>query len=1017
MGIPDDPKISPFTRYRIDFKLDNLKSARERLQYLCMEDFATGCIYDADIYFERRKQHPFLSYASEHWDIHASYDIWDTGLLELMCSLFKPEKSLQFLSWIQEKILLAMCQLDFEFDDETGTVAEYLNDIAEQLSDVSKIHVAASIPLPGVVSWLVEQGSDVNMQSNTIGTPLISATACLGSLRTLLGEEFSRIIGVSKEVWRLEHRLDTIEVPVRAGADPNIQGPDGITALQQMLILEPDFIESKQTFCETSLKIIQGLCKAGAICTKEVLEDYFHRALLQKFPSNSFSISELLPDDKLHIQKGISPLVDRMMREIDGFGQTEGYKSRPQLSDEAYGRMMRDAAGLGEVEALQKYFEKSRSIDLKDDRMRTALHIAAFRGRLDAAKFLIQHQADPKACDIDGNTPLHLACIGNREETIHHLWGYSEMKNSKGESPLMLAAAHCSPSTLLSLMERASQEAICERATNGYSMLHFAAAAWKALNVAHLIDKGLDVSAVSNDMWTPIMAAMKGNGNSNASDLDSSLELILKTLIDRGANSTLDLQDKEGQTCLHILCQYADGDEGEQAAKILLEHGASCELKNTEQNTALEEALQARYENTGIVDLLIGKHPDLNQQDEQGQTILHRIFGVRRPSSFDRIARSAIERKGDLSVKNREGMTVLISAFYCHQRTNILKILLSSVPDDDLSKHSFKGSGLLNLSMRYSLQTEAVSIILDRTKDVNSRENHSWGWNALHTACAFIPSPKIMRRILSLSDNLSIEDHFGRSLLFLAAQNGNAWMVSELIAKKVNLDNRGWLRPHGRCNTTTKDLTPLLATACRKDKRIHRECAELLIEAGADLEARDSDGWGLIAYCSRVGDEEALRYLSTTKIDLASVFPVVLSDNKIDHTALHLVAEKGYLECVRVLLKTEAFPSVDVAPQHGVTPLLIAVMFDRLDICKVLCSSGAEVNVIDTTNGNSPLHEAAVIGSKPITLLLLQQGADVILQNNAAFTAEYEALARCHYEIAEILNTKASDIKGASDRM
>ena len=53
--------------------------------------------------------------------------------------------------------------------------------------------------------------------------------------------------------------------------------------------------------------------------------------------------------------------------------------------------MMREAAGLGEVEALQKYFEKSHSIDLKDDRMRTALHIAAFRGRLDAAKFLIQN--------------------------------------------------------------------------------------------------------------------------------------------------------------------------------------------------------------------------------------------------------------------------------------------------------------------------------------------------------------------------------------------------------------------------------------------------------------------------------------------------------------------------------------------------------------------------------------------------------------------------------------------------
>jgi hypothetical protein len=53
-------------------------------------------------------------------------------------------------------------------------------------------------------------------------------------------------------------------------------------------------------------------------------------------------------------------------------------------------------------------------------------------------------------------------------------------------------------------------------------------------------------------MWTPIIAAIKGDDNSNGSDLDSSLELVLETLIDRGADSILDLQDEEGQMCLHI---------------------------------------------------------------------------------------------------------------------------------------------------------------------------------------------------------------------------------------------------------------------------------------------------------------------------------------------------------------------------------------------------------------------------------------------------------------------------------
>lgn len=1082
VDIPDDPTTTPFTRYRVDIKQDNVMSAVDCLRYLSMEDFATGCTYDADVYSERHKKHSFFKYAVKNWDYHAVYDPWDRDLLDLMCNFFQPQRNMQFLAWIQERVFRDWWPLGLEF--KYGCLAEDFTYIAEILIDVSTLHIAASLALPGLVSWLLEQGSNANQRSNSLGTPLSCATMGVVAFQRLREDDYSRLKVTEEELWRSEFRLATLEVLISGGADPNLQGRGCLTPLDYIIDFAPKIDE-------INLKMIQILCEAGEICTKEIVEGALYRAFAEDDAAKLFSKAKLLPEDKPEILEMIASSVDHetMRRLFDDVN--DDHKPSSDLSDQIYGRKMREAARWDQVEVLQQYYDKNRSIDLTDDKLhRTALHFAASNGQIEAVQFLIRHYASPKASDVDENTPLHLACIGDHEETIKYLWEYSESTNFRGESPLMLAAANCSASTFSSLLTQSSQEAMSGKASNGDSLLHFAACAAKVGNVTYLVNKGLDVNVVSNDMCTPIMALVKDSDYYNSSNPDTSCESVLKVLIDHGADlgrrdcngdgilhllfqpevdetlrvclewinivtmqskiqldcknkagqtpimlmarfdkywpeqdfeevlealkhfldkgASLDLQDEQGQTCLHILCKHASGDEGERAVKMLLDHGASCELKNADLKTALDEALEVKcdVDNAGIIDLVISKHPDLHQQNDKGKTILHRIFGVRRPLSFVRVAKSVVERKGDLSIRDRQGMTVLISAFMGNQETAITEILLSGVPDKDLQRHDYKGRGLLNQSMSASLHEDIISTILERTKEINSRDI-TIGGTALHWASATIPSPKIMRIILSLCDNFSIKDYRDREPLFIAAASGNDWMVSELIAAKVGLEHRAsWQNSNG---DNYEGLTPLLATVCDIEQPPHQKCAELLIQAGADIEARDYNDWGLVAYCADRGDESMLHYLSTTNINFASTFPVMSSGGNVDGTALHLAAELGHAECVRILLSTGAFPNIDVAHQDGLTPLLLAAQNCEVDVCRILCSNGANVNIVDPTNGKSPLHEAAEVGSISLTLLLLNYGADISLRNKAGLTAEFEALARGHSDVVKILQSNSSN--------
>lgn len=175
--------------------------------------------------------------------------------------------------------------------------------------------------------------------------------------------------------------------------------------------------------------------------------------------------------------------------------------------------------------------------------------------------------------------------------------------------------------------------------------------------------------------------------------------------------------------------------------------------------------------------------------------------------------------------------------------------------------------------------------------------------------------------------------------------------------------------------------TPLL-TAFAKN---HPECARLLVAARADVETADSTGATPLAFACDLNLFECTRLLLE-----ANACP----DGAKDCAPLVLAAKHVRLDCMQLLLKARAdtenvgpigplgLPIVPMVREDGVTlstphelctPLVMAVLADRLECVKLLLEEGA--NVDGNPGGFSALHEACKLGRWQCVQQLSSYGA------------------------------------------
>ncbi|KAH0542984.1 hypothetical protein FGG08_002672 [Glutinoglossum americanum] len=184
----------------------------------------------------------------------------------------------------------------------------------------------------------------------------------------------------------------------------------------------------------------------------------------------------------------------------------------------------------------------------------------------------------------------------------------------------------------------------------------------------------------------------------------------------------------------------------------------------------------------------------------------------------------------------------------------------------------------------------------------------------------------------------------------------------------------------------------------------HEPIVKLLLERGADIEAKDKDGWTVLQRAVSNGHELVVNLLLERGAD-------VEAKGKGRWTVLQRAASNGHELVVNLLLERGA--DVEAKSKSGWTALQWATSNGHEPIVKLLLEKGADIEVKDYS-GRTALQLAVSGGHILITKLLLEKGADVAAKDIWGRTVLQHAASQGYAPILNLLLGKEGDIAGYS---
>ena len=314
----------------------------------------------------------------------------------------------------------------------------------------------------------------------------------------------------------------------------------------------------------------------------------------------------------------------------------------------------------------------------------------------------------------------------------------------------------------------------------------------------------------------------------------------------------------------------------------------------------------------------------------------------------------------------------------------------------DIETRDPRGNTPLLLAAR-AASAAGVETLVRRGADPGAASDD--GWNALHTAAYFGFTDVAKVLVAGGTPVEAREPEYGNTPLLIAArrssrgvavvlldagaeieirdlEDGNTPLInaafeplslsllSELVARGADVNAAA-----GR-----DGRSPLMAAVARGN----RGAVEILLAAGAAVEAVDRDGYRALHFAAMTGESALISVLIRAG---AAVEPRAERGD----TALGLAAAQSQVDAVLALLSAGADP--DAPGRDGLPPLHRAAMAGGTGAALALLSNGADVNLADEASGNTALMLAANRGFVDLVRLLLDQGADVRIRAKDGWTA------------------------------
>jgi len=716
--------------------------------------------------------------------------------------------------------------------------------------------------------------------------------------------------------------------------------------------------------------------------------------------------------------------------------------------------LLLDMAALGETEKISKLLKTGMNLDATDDSGSTALHIAVKTGAYDIVSMLIAQGAEKNVQDNQGRTPLLIAAENDDLEVIQLLSDAGadfSITDEEGNSPASIS--FFKPTNLLTYL--INEGNVDNPSIDGRPFLHVTAELGLYDYLRVLLDEGADTALRDNQGLSALDSALtpkvsykqiqcaveliRGGsppprdenwlyffdsittGNLNirseygATPMHHAAEHnhigMVQYLIKNKAEITA--RDLPGDTALHIAVRRGHG----TVANMLINAGAGVDVKNYSGNTPMHDALSSS-DGLALSYILLnaGANPDI--RDGDSNTPLHLVALLR---SELEIARLLLNRGALVELRNREGSTPLLLAVESQDR-KLSELLIEKGADvfarnnkaltpaqlalgygveftswfftnSVIRKVDNVGRGVLHMAAAMRVPSETLVVLLEGNVNPNLRDYS--GNTALHYAMEDKNIPLSVTLINNGSD-VFIENNDGKSPLIHAFDQGPEFTDQFLIRIPEPIDREGntpifhavrWNYPsvvrtiinagEGVVNYQNLQGNTALHEAAHAGSP---QIAAILLDAGANPNAVDNVGRTPLHHAIIWGILDLLKLLVENGGDIN------LKDGE-GQTVLHMAASSGNNDILSWMLNSQVGSQimVDSRDNNGQTALFLAAKFDKRRGCLILLENGADLLIRDRF-GRTALHEALAAQSIESTRILIGAGGDLFALDSAGQT-------------------------------
>ncbi|XP_050742831.1 ankyrin-3 isoform X3 [Drosophila biarmipes] len=601
--------------------------------------------------------------------------------------------------------------------------------------------------------------------------------------------------------------------------------------------------------------------------------------------------------------------------------------------------------------AMQQGHEKIVAVLLETDvrgKVRLpALHIAAKKNDVNAAKLLLQHDQNADIVSKSGFTPLHIAAHYGNVEIATLLLNNDADVNYVAKhniSPLHVACKWGKLSVCSLLLSRGAKIDAATR--DGLTPLHCASRSGHVEVIEHLLRQNAPILTKTKNGLSALHMSAQG-------EHDEAARLLLNN------KAPVDEVTIDYLTALHVAAHCGHV----KVAKLLLDYNANPNARALNGFTPLHIA--CKKNRIKVVELLIKYGANIGATTESGLTPLH----VASFMGCMNIVVYLLQQEAGPDIPTIRGETPLHLATRANQ-TDIIRILLRSARVDAIAR---EGQTPLHVASRLG-NINIIMLLLQHGAEINAKTNDMY--SALHIA-AKEGQEEVVQVLLDNGAQLDAITKKGFTPLHLASKYGKAKIVTLLIERGCAVNFQG-----------KNDVTSL-HVATHYD---HHDVVEILLKNGALPNLCARNGQSALHIAAKQNNLEIALQLLQHGADV-----VVIS--KSGFSPLHLAAQEGHVDMVELLLE---YGATSTAAKSGLTPLHLAAQGGHVHVCRILLEHGAKISE-RTKNGYSPLHIAAHNGHLDLVKFLLENDADIEMSTNVGYTPLHQAAQQGHIMIINLL--------------